>query len=76
MLIEEGERFRDLAREELPETPPAEEHQPLSVVPAMPSPLDDRQKLLLALIGLAVGIGLTVLLVVWFRWMLSTRNVE
>ena len=63
MLIEEGDRFRDVSREELPEVPPPEERQPAAVEREAPAPMDEGQKLILALVGLAAG-ALLVLLVV------------
>ena len=68
MLIEEGDRFRDVSRDELAEIPPPEERKPLSVAatPLVPS-LDERQRMLLALIGLAVGVGLVVVLTMWLE---------
>lgn len=73
MLIEEGDRFRELPRPELPEVPPPEERKPvvpqeLAPAPACPlSSLDERQKLALALVGAALGLGLVVLLVALLR---------
>ena len=67
MLIEEGERFQDTSREELPEVPPPEEHQSPPAPLAGPRSLDQRQRLILALVGLAVGVGLAVLLAVWLQ---------
>jgi len=67
MLIEEGDRFRGVPREELPETPPPEERKPVPAVPVVPPFPEDRAKLILALVGAAVGIGVIVLLVVWLR---------
>lgn len=67
MLIEEGDRFRDLAREELPETPPPEERKSAPAVAVAPSSAEDRARLILGLVGAAVGIGLIVLLVVWLK---------
>jgi uncharacterized protein YbaR (Trm112 family) len=65
MLIEEGDRFRDVPREELPEIPPPEERAPLASLPALPQSAEDRQKLILAIVGLALGIGVVVLGVMW-----------
>ena len=65
MLIEEGERFRDVPREELPEIPPSEERAPLPALPALPQSAEDRQKLILMIVGLALGIGVVVLGVMW-----------
>ena len=65
MLIEEGSRFKDIPSSELPEVPPPEESQPAPVVPLLPQSTDDRQRLILALVGVALGVGLVVLLVMW-----------
>jgi uncharacterized protein YbaR (Trm112 family) len=62
MLIEEGDRFRAVSREELPAEPPAEE--PLPVL-SLPESDEDRTRVLVGLVGLALGIGLVVLLVMW-----------
>jgi uncharacterized protein YbaR (Trm112 family) len=62
MLIEEGERFRDVPREELPEEPPPEE--PLPTL-ALPESEEDRTRMLVGLVGMALGIGLVILLVMW-----------
>ena len=67
MLIEEGDRFRDVRREELPEVPPPEERKPLSLAPAAPVSWDRRRKRILALLGLAAGVGLVVLIVLWLQ---------
>ena len=67
MLIEEGDRFRGVPREELPETPPPEERKLAPAAPVAPSSPDDRARLILGLVGAAVGIGVIVLLVVWLR---------
>jgi uncharacterized protein YbaR (Trm112 family) len=67
MLIEEGERFQDVPREELPEVPPPEERPALSVPPIPSLPGEDRQKLFLILLGLALGIGVAVLVVYRLR---------
>ena len=66
MLIEEGERFQATPREELPDIPPAEERAVLSAPPPPPA-LDERQQMALILLGLAVGIGVFVLLVILLR---------
>ena len=65
MLIEEGDRFRDIPRGELPLTPPPEEHRLLAGAPAMPPLLEGRQRQVLAFLGVVVGIGLAFLLVSW-----------
>ena len=62
MLIEEGDRFRDVLREELPLEPPPEE--PLPVL-SLPESEEDRTRMLVGLVGMALGIGLVVLLVMW-----------
>jgi uncharacterized protein YbaR (Trm112 family) len=62
MLIEEGDRFRDVPREELPAEPPPEE--PLPVL-SLPEVAEDRRRVILALIGAGLGVGLLVLLVMW-----------
>jgi len=67
MLIEEGERFQSIPREELPEEPPAEEPVLLESGPLGPRPLDERQRLALAVLGAALGVGLVVLLVYLIR---------
>jgi uncharacterized protein YbaR (Trm112 family) len=64
MLIEEGDRFQGVPREELPDTPPPEARSPVAIAPVAPQ---DRQKLLLALVGLALGIGLVILVLMWLR---------
>jgi uncharacterized protein YbaR (Trm112 family) len=63
MLIEEGDRFKDVAREELPEVPPSEERKPVAATPQAPEAMDERQKLFLLLVGLAAGALLILLLV-------------
>jgi len=65
MLIEEGDRFRNVPREELPEVPPPEESVSLSSLPVLPRSAEDRQKLILAIVGMALGVGLVVLAVMW-----------
>lgn len=67
MLIEEGARFMGIPVEELPEIPPPEE-RPLLPASPFPSTLaGDRQKLLLALLGVVLGAGLIVLLIIWLN---------
>ena len=63
MLIEEGTRFMDIPVEELPDIPPPEENKPLPAAPSIPAAIDERQKLILMLVGAALGIGLIVLLI-------------
>jgi hypothetical protein len=67
MLIEEGDRFQEVPRDELPETPPPERRQPLAEVPDAVALSLDRQKIILTVVGLALGIGLVLLLVMWLR---------
>ena len=62
MLIEEGDRFRDVPREKLPAEPPPEEPAPML---SLPEVAEDRKRAILALIGAALGVGLVVLLVMW-----------
>lgn len=62
MLIEEGDRFRDVPREKLPVEPPPEE--PLPAL-SLPESEEDRTRMLVGLVGMALGIGLVVLLVMW-----------
>lgn len=63
MLVEEGTRFMDIPVEELPEVPPLEEHKPLPAAPPIPSALEERQKLILILVGAALGIGLIIFVI-------------
>jgi uncharacterized protein YbaR (Trm112 family) len=65
MLIEEGDRFRSIPREELPDIPPPEERAPLPSLPVLPQSAEDRQKLILTIVGVALGVGLVVLAVMW-----------
>jgi hypothetical protein len=67
MLIEEGDRFQETAREDLPDVPPPEERPALSEIPAVGALSVDRQKLILALVGAALGVGIVVLIVMWLR---------
>jgi uncharacterized protein YbaR (Trm112 family) len=67
MLIEEGDRFRGISREDLPEVPPDEERPAISIAQAIPHSAEERQKLLLATIGVALGVALVVLLLMWLR---------
>jgi uncharacterized protein len=67
MLIEEGDRFRDVLHQDLPEIPPPEERSPMPAVSALPGLPEERQKLLLTVVGMALGIGLIILLVMWLR---------
>jgi hypothetical protein len=62
MLIEEGDRFRDVPREELPVQPPPEEPLPTLVLPKSE---EDRTRLVVGLVGMALGVGLVILLVMW-----------
>ena len=63
MLIEEGDRFQGVSREELPETPPPEERQPAASEWKVPAPVDDGRKLVFALAGVAVGLLLFLLVI-------------
>jgi hypothetical protein len=65
MLVEEGERFRHVARENLPESPPPEERAPLPSLPVLPKSAQDRQRLILTIVGLALGIGIVLVAVMW-----------
>jgi uncharacterized protein YbaR (Trm112 family) len=56
MLIEEGDRFREVPRDELPDIPPPEERMPVAAALAAPAPMDDRRKLFTLLAGLVVGV--------------------
>lgn len=67
MLIEEGDRFRDIPREDLPETPPPEERKAAIGAPTAAISPEDRARLALGLVGAALGVGLIILLVVWLR---------
>lgn len=67
MMIEEGDRFRNMARGELPAEPPSEERSPLPAVSAVSQVVADRQKLILSLVGAALGVSLIVLLLMWLR---------
>jgi uncharacterized protein YbaR (Trm112 family) len=67
MLIEEGTRFMDTLVDELPEVPPPEERKPLPATPAIPPALDEQQKLILILLGAALGIALLAFLVTWLK---------
>jgi hypothetical protein len=67
MLIEEGDRFREIPVDELPAVPPPEERLFPPAAPHGPPALDERQKLIVALIGIALGIGLAVLLIGWLK---------
>ncbi len=65
MLIEEGDRFREIPREELPEVPPPEEHKPMPLAPLAPPPAVERQQIVLALLGVALGAAVIAALVTW-----------
>ena len=67
MLIEEGTRFMHVPVADLPEIPPPEEHRPAPVAPSVPPALDERKRLILILVGAALGIGLSVLLIAWLK---------
>jgi uncharacterized protein YbaR (Trm112 family) len=63
MLIEEGDRYRGVPRAELPEVPPAEAPAPAASGSAGPGGPTDEQTLIVALIGLLVGLGLVLFFV-------------
>ena len=63
MLIEEGDRFRNVPRAELPEVPPPEAPALVTEASSAPEGLADEQALILALAGLLVGVGLVLLLI-------------
>ena len=63
MLIEEGDRYRDVPRAELPEVPPPEALAPATETASLPEGLEDQRALVLALVGLLVGVALVLLFV-------------
>jgi len=63
MLIEEGDRYRGVPRAELPEVPPAETPAPAASGLSEVGGLTDEQTLIVALIGLLVGLGLVLFLI-------------
>ena len=63
MLIEEGDRFRDVPRAELPEVPPPEAVAFASEAPSAQEEPADSEALILALAGLFVGVVLVLLLI-------------
>jgi uncharacterized protein YbaR (Trm112 family) len=65
MLIEEGDRYRGVPRAELPEVPPTEAPAPAPAASGFSEPggLTDEQTLIVALIGLLVGLGLVLFFV-------------
>ena len=67
MLIEEGDRFRNVPRAELPEVPPPEALSPAAEASSASDRLaddrQDQQAFILALAGLLVGVGLVLLLI-------------
>jgi uncharacterized protein len=67
MLIEEGDRFRNLAREELPEIPPPEERQPAATEWQAPAPKGKSPKPIFGLAGVVVGLLLLLLVVKLLR---------
>lgn len=68
MLIEEGTRFQAIPIEELPDIPPPEEKVSLPPAPALAeAPQQDRFKLIVTLLGAALGIGLIMLLILWLK---------
>ena len=66
MLIEEGDRYREVSREELPDVPPAEAPRAIAAPEAMP-PQNDQTKMYLVLAGLALGAILTLVLLMRLR---------
>ena len=67
MLVEEGERFQHIGREDLPAVPPAEERALSAGALDGPPALSDQQRLALTLLGVAVGVGLVIGLVMLLR---------
>jgi len=63
MLIEEGDRYRGVPRAELPEVPTAEAPAAVASGPSEAGGLTDEQTLIVALIGLLVGLGLVLFLI-------------
>jgi hypothetical protein len=61
MLIEEGDRYRGVARADLPEVPPPEIAVP--DVSSTPGALTDDGTFVLGMVGLLLGVGLVLLLV-------------
>jgi uncharacterized protein YbaR (Trm112 family) len=56
MLIEEGDRFQDVPREELPQVPPPEEARPAVSAFQEPAPVIEGQRLVFGLTALIVGL--------------------
>lgn len=63
MLIEEGDRFREVPVEALPAEPPPEEHAPVSLLP--PAGPANQQQTILTLIGVALGLAVVLTVVMW-----------
>jgi uncharacterized protein YbaR (Trm112 family) len=63
MLIEEGDRFRAIAADDLPAEPPPEVRAPAPLVPAARP--EDRQQAVLAVVGVAIGIAVVLTAVMW-----------
>jgi hypothetical protein len=76
MLIEEGDRYRGVPRDELPEVPPPEVSVPAPAPSASSAAggLTDEQTLLVALAGLLVGLGLVFLIISRARRKRSRRQ--
>lgn len=69
MLIDEGDRFRDIPAEQLPAIPPPEKPQPLPPVPSLAGPDggDWLPYVLLGAAGLLTGLFVVWLIRGWFR---------
>jgi hypothetical protein len=63
MLIEEGDRFREVPAGELPAEPPPEERAPVPVPAAVRAA--NQQQLILTVIGIALGLGVVLAIVMW-----------
>jgi LPXTG-motif cell wall-anchored protein len=65
MLIEEGDRYRGVPRDELPETPPPEASAPAPAEGGFSEVggLTEEQTVIMALIGLLVGLALVLFFV-------------
>jgi hypothetical protein len=74
MLIEEGDRYRGVPRTELPEVPPPEAPPPEPASPSGAEGLTDDQTLIVALIGLVVGVVLVLLLISGIKKRRSRRE--
>ncbi len=65
MLIEEGTRFQEIPVEDLPDIPPPEQKIALPAAPTLSQTTQDRTRLIMLLLGAALGVGLIVSLIVW-----------